>query len=184
MALTVICGSWRTWPVSGRGRLKEGRRKIIVTSSNPFAQSGGNPLHFSHYRTLAKHDTSRKFGVLIAVALALTALYFWWSGSSVARVLACAAAAAAFVVVAVARPAWLSPATRLWLRLGELLGRVVNPLVLGLLFFGLITPVAWVGRKLGRDPLRLASYKDPQAQTYWVSRGKGEPTAASFKNQF
>jgi len=65
--------------------------------------------------------------------------------------------------------------------LGHLLGRIVSPIVLGLIFFVLITPVALFGRVAGRDPLRL---KPRAISSYWVKREPAGPTPDSFKNQF
>lgn len=73
------------------------------------------------------------------------------------------------------------PINRAWYQLGVLLGRIVNPVVLGLLFFLLITPVAILGRMFGRDPLRL---KRRNIESYWIERSPVGPSPDSFKNQY
>lgn len=75
----------------------------------------------------------------------------------------------------------LTPLNAAWFSIGELLGKVVSPIVLGVIFFVLITPVAVVSRLLGRDELRLHR---PQAATYWRSTAQSRIDPGSFKNQF
>ena len=65
------------------------------------------------------------------------------------------AAAVGFLAIAVVRPALLAPLNRLWTRLGLLLHAVVNPVVMGLLFYLMITPTGYVMRWLGKDHLNL-----------------------------
>lgn len=65
-------------------------------------------------------------------------------------------------------PRSLRPLNQLWFQFGMLLHRVVNPLVMALLFFGAVAPTGLVMRLFIRDPLRLKF--DPQAATYWVKR--------------
>ena len=76
-------------------------------------------------------------------------------------------------------PLTLEPFNRLWFRFGLLLGKIVSPIVLGAIFFGVITPVALIGRLFGRDPLRL---RMNQSSSYWIERSMLD--SESFKNQF
>jgi hypothetical protein len=78
-------------------------------------------------------------------------------------------------------PKVLTPFDKAWMRLGEIMGTVVNPLVLGAIFFLLLTPFALVTRVFGRDELRL---KKTNRITYWVDRVPPGPAAESFMNQF
>ena len=64
--------------------------------------------------------------------------------------------------------------------LGFILGLIVSPIVLGIIFFGLFTPVAILMSILGRDELRL---KPSVQSTHWVER-KLDQQSGSFKNQF
>lgn len=78
-------------------------------------------------------------------------------------------------------PARLTPFNRAWMTLGEWMGRIVSPIVLGVVFFGLITPAGFISRLLGRDELRL---KRPCVESYWVRREPPGPDPASFRQQF
>jgi len=74
----------------------------------------------------------------------------------------------------------LLPLNKLWMRFGILLGMIVSPLVLGLIFFALITPYGLVMRLFGRDELRLKLNKD---KSHWKERIQTE-RQTDFKQQF
>lgn len=86
-----------------------------------------------------------------------------------------------FAIVATTAPRLLTPLNRFWYGLGMLLGKIVSPLVLGIIFFVLITPIALFTRLLGRDELRL---KKRFLESYWVVRSPPGPPSDSFKNQY
>lgn len=90
--------------------------------------------------------------------------------------------AAAFLAITLLRPDLLAPLNRIWTWLGLLLHRVVSPLVLGALFFLVVTPIAVLMRALGKDPLRLRF--DRTAGTYWIERRPPGPPPESMRNQF
>jgi hypothetical protein len=91
-------------------------------------------------------------------------------------------AAAVFLVVALVVPRILQPLNHLWFLLGRLLHRIVNPLVMGVLFYVVITPAALLIRLAGWDLLSLK--RDPKAQSYWVHRTPPGPEPQSLKNMF
>ncbi len=75
----------------------------------------------------------------------------------------------------------LSPLNKAWFLLGLALGKIVSPIVLGIIFFGLITPIALIARLMGRDELKL---KRPKKSSYWSEPIGSNSDADSFKNQF
>ena len=70
---------------------------------------------------------------------------------------------------------------KLWISLGDNLGRFFNPIVLGILFFILITPISLITRIFGRDELEL---KRSRVQSYWVYKNKLKEDSKSFYRQF
>jgi hypothetical protein len=68
------------------------------------------------------------------------------------------------------------------LKVGGALAKVANPIVLALLFFVAVTPMALVMRMVGRRPLQLSP--DRTAATYWIKRGPPEGGASSMRRQF
>jgi hypothetical protein len=77
--------------------------------------------------------------------------------------------AAGFLAAALVAPAVLSPLNRAWLRLGLAMHHVVNPVVMAVLFYGVVTPFALVLRLAGKR-FTAASRPDPGAATYWIDR--------------
>ncbi len=127
--------------------------------------------------------SERSFGLLFGVVFALLAAYGWFlKGWSSVVVLSLVAVAVAFVLLGFVAPKVLRPLNWLWFQLGLLLGKIVSPIVLGAIFFLMLTPVSLVTRLFGRDELRL---KRKASQTsYWLDRAPPGPEPESFKNQF
>lgn len=93
----------------------------------------------------------------------------------------CLALSAAILLVTLIRPSLLHAANRLWTKCGILLGKIVNPVVTGLLFYLVFTPAAIVLRWMGKDPLLLA--RAPDAKTYWIPRD-ADKDLSNMSNQF
>lgn len=77
-------------------------------------------------------------------------------------------------------PSWLRPLQRPWMMLAVLLGAVVSPLVLGMIYFGVFTPVGLLARWRGRDFLQ--GRPDPGLDTYWKDRS-GSSADARYERQ-
>ena len=123
--------------------------------------------------------SDRTFGLVMAGALALLAFVNGWHhGRLWPWELTLAGL---FLSAAWLRPALLNPLNRLWMKLGLLLHRIVNPIVMGLLFYGTIWPTGLVMRMRGRDLLRLK--REPDADTYWIARPPG-PLPETMRDQF
>src|SRR5262245_15675076 len=90
--------------------------------------------------------------------------------------------AVAFAVVALARPRLLAGLNRLWIKLGILLGKIVSPVALGILYYLVLTPVGALMRLTGKDPLRRTL--QPGSASYWVARTPPGPPPGSMTNQF
>ena len=65
--------------------------------------------------------------------------------------------------------------------LGLTLGRIITPIIMGLIFFGVVTPIAVLARVRGADPLRRRF--DPAAQSYWIVREPPGPAAGTMEKQ-
>jgi len=83
------------------------------------------------------------------------------------------AVAGVLAVWALVAPASLRPLYRLWMRLGLLLSRITTPLILGIVFYIVILPVALVMKVVGRDA--MARKFDDKAKTYRVPSRKASP---------
>jgi hypothetical protein len=123
----------------------------------------------------------RRFGVLLALLAGLAA-WFAHAQRLPAIGMLLALVAIALAALAVWRPSALRRPLRGWLALGMLLGRIVSPIVLALMYYLMIAPIAVIGRWTGRDELRLK--RDAAAPSYWIERDEPGPTAESFRRQF
>lgn len=92
------------------------------------------------------------------------------------------ALSAVFVTLTLAAPVLLTWPNKLWLRFGQLLNRVVSPVALAVLFFGVVTPTGLLMRAVSRSGRRWR--KDPSAGSYWSARTPPGPPPASLRNQF
>tara|TARA_R110002110_G_scaffold56163_2_gene159853 strand:- start:1751 stop:2161 length:411 start_codon:yes stop_codon:yes gene_type:complete len=88
----------------------------------------------------------------------------------------------AFIVAGFLFPDVLRPLNRIWFQIGLLMHQVVNPIIMGLIFFLAVTPTGLIMRALGKDPLRRTFDRD--AETYWIRRDPPGPDPQSMKNQF
>ncbi|MBT4770034.1 MAG: hypothetical protein HOO00_05855 [Rhodospirillaceae bacterium] len=128
----------------------------------------------------AEGPSDRSFGLVFTAVFALIGLWPLLNGGT-ARIWALAVSVI-FLVVSFARPAILAPLNRLWMRFGELLHKIVNPIVMGLMFFCAVTPTGLIMRAMGKDLLHLK--KDPAAKSYWIERQPPGPAPESMKHQF
>ncbi len=123
--------------------------------------------------------SNKKFGVFFTFVFGATALYFYLNENMhVTFVLL--ALTSSFFVVTLVKDDLLLPLNKLWLRLGLLLGMAISPIIIGIIFFGLFTPIATVMRLCGRNELKL---KFTPQRSHWTPRTQ-PIKSESFKNQF
>ena len=90
--------------------------------------------------------------------------------------------AAAWAIPAILFPSVLAPLNRLWAQFGQLMHKVINPILMGLIFFLTVLPTAIVLKVLGKDPMRRKF--DAKADSYWIARDSDGLSKESFDNQF
>lgn len=127
-----------------------------------------------------KTSSDRFFGLTFFVVFLIIALLPLLSRGAVRPV--ALGIALAFLAVSLAAPAWLAPLNRLWLKIGELLHRITSPIILGVMFFGVITPIGFLMRLAGKDLLRMKF--DSHCTSYWIRREPPGPEKTSLKRQF
>jgi hypothetical protein len=87
-----------------------------------------------------------------------------------------------FLIAALVAPDILTPFNRVWTGLGVMLHKITNPVILGVLFYGVFAPFGAVLRLLGKDLLRLK--RAPDAGSYWIVKQPPGPPPESLSNQF
>lgn len=132
----------------------------------------------SHRKVTVGSD--RNFGIVFAAVFVIVGLgrlhrdgtIRWWA----------IAIAAVFLVCAFAAPHLLRPLNNMWFKLGLLLHNIVNPIVMGVLYFGAVVPMGLVIRLLGKDLLQLNF--DRAANSYWIKRDAPAPRPGGMTKQF
>jgi len=125
--------------------------------------------------------SNRKFGCFFAIVFFVGALYSWHLGSQ-NLIIASVVLSFGFAALAFLKDQLLAPLNRFWMYIGTILGGVVSPIVLGLLFFFVFSPIAIFMRITGRDELKLRMIEKP---SHWIKRERGlEPQSESFPRQF
>ena len=84
-----------------------------------------------------------------------------------------------FLILGLINSKLLSPLNKSWIKLGEILGIIIAPIVMALVYFVILTPVSFIVRIFGKDLLSLKLLKDKE--TYWIKRKK---SLGSMKKQF
>ena len=129
-----------------------------------------------------KAPTERSFGITFAVVFALLAAFTYWHRGATMVFYTVIIVSLVFTVVTLVATRLLRPLNLIWLKFGLLLHRVVNPVIMGLLFFVVFTPMGVAMRSIGVDLLRLK--RKPGTDTYWISRRGEAIQDSSMKNQF
>jgi len=124
--------------------------------------------------------SNRKFGFFFTFIFAVLATYFFHIESTV-FLYGFAITSILFLTVTLVHAESLSRLNRLWMAFGLLLGKIVNPVVMGIIFFGLFSPISLLMRLLGRDELRLKLNK---RTSHWRIRNHADGINNHFKNQF
>lgn len=124
--------------------------------------------------------SDRNFGFTMAAVFALIGGLGLYKGSSHAPIWL--GIAAVFAGLTLWRPQSLGLANRLWLKLGLLMYRFVNPVIMAILFFGAILPIGLAMRLFGKDFLKLRH--DRSASSYWQPRSDPRLPSESMRQQF
>ena len=145
---------------------------------------GGFVTHATHENYERKDElavgSDRTFGLVMSAAFGILGVLNWWHQGRLWVWLA--AIATLFLALALVAPKTLHPLNRLWMRFGTLLHRIVNPVILALIFFAAVTPTALVMRLRGKRLLNLEL--EPQVESYWIKRDPPGPAPQSMKDQF
>lgn len=124
--------------------------------------------------------SEKSFGLVFAVVFAIIACWplihgmppRWWA----------IAVSVVFLAAAFFAKPLLKPLNVVWFKFGLLLYKIVNPIVMGLLYYLTIVPMGLIMKAIGKDPLNRRF--NPDAKTYWIERAPHGPEPESMKNQF
>ena len=127
--------------------------------------------------------TNKKFGYFFTAVFLVATTYFYINNASSSVVSSLGIVGLSFLVATLVNPDVLLPLNRLWMRFGLLLGMIISPIVMGIIFFGLFTPMSLTMRLFRRDELRL---RFKNKKTHWILRDfpDGDELSDSFKQQY
>ena len=123
-----------------------------------------------------KISSNRSFGILFSILFALIAFWPIINGNPLRLWLI--PVSVIFLVLGLLNSKLLNPLNVVWVKFGELLGRIIAPIVMALIYFIIITPIGLFMRLIRKDLLNL---KFSKANTYWIKR---EKKISSMKKQF
>ena len=123
--------------------------------------------------------SNKKFGIFLSFLFVVIAGFFLYKKIDHYAYI-CLIIAFILLLSSLLRADLLHPLNKLWMKFGLLLGSIVNPILLGLIFIIIFSPIALLMRLMGRDELHL---KFERKKTYWIKRSDSIDTE-SFKNQF
>ena len=120
----------------------------------------------------------RRFGLTVGGAFLVFAAIAWWRGSPTATNVF-GALGGILSVAGLAIPTMLGPVERAWMKLAHLISKVTTPIVMGVMYLFVLTPVGLLRRTLGGNPMMHT----PEGGSFWKSRPAGS-RAGNLTRQF
>ena len=126
---------------------------------------------------MKSQSSNRSFGLLFFIVFLIIGLWPLKNGDNINIYFVIASAF--FLILGLINSKLLSPLNKSWIKLGEILGILIAPVVMALVYFVILTPVSLIVRVFGKDllGLRFLKYKE----TYWIKRKKN---LGPMKKQF
>ena len=122
-------------------------------------------------------NSNKSFGLLFFIVFLIIGLWPLKNGDNLNIYFI--AISITFLILGLINSKLLSPLNKIWIKLGEVLGIIISPIVMFLVYFIVLTPVSLIVRLFGKDLLALRCLK--KKETYWITRKK---TLGSMKKQF
>ena len=123
-----------------------------------------------------KISSNRSFGIVFFIVFLLITLYPLTYGGEI-RIWSLIISII-FLILGLLNSKILAPLNKIWFKFGILLGKIVSPLIMGVIFFLVVTPIGLIMRLLGKDVLNLKYNKN---KSYWIEKNGPK---SKMKNQF
>jgi hypothetical protein len=130
--------------------------------------------------TNIKLPSNRKFGFFFTIIFSILGVYFFNNKLILSSYMLFSLALLFFIIALVKADILLAP-NKLWMKFGLFLGMIISPIVLGIFFFGLLTPISLLIKIFGRDELRL---KLVSKTSHWKECNIKKLQLHSLKQQF
>ena len=126
---------------------------------------------------MKSQSSNRSFGLLFFIVFLTIGLWPLKNGDNLN--LYFSVTSLIFLILGLLNSKLLSPLNKIWIKFGEILGIIIAPIIMALVYFVFLTPVSLVVRVFGKDLLGL-KFTNKQ-QTYWINRKKN---MGSMRKQF
>ena len=126
---------------------------------------------------MKSQSSNKSFGLLFFFVFLIIGLWPLKNGESLNFYFI--TASVVFLFLGLLNSKLLSPLNKSWIKLGEILGIIIAPIVMALVYFAILTPISIIVRVFGKDLLGLKFLKEKE--TYWIKRKKN---LGSMKKQF
>jgi len=126
---------------------------------------------------MKSQSSNRSFGLLFFIVFLIIGLWPLKNGDNLN--LYFSITSLIFLILGLVNSKLLSPLNKIWIKFGEILGVIIAPIIMTLVYFVILTPVSLVVRVFGKDILGLKFIN--KQQTYWINRKKN---MGSMRKQF
>ena len=123
-----------------------------------------------------KIGSNKSFGIVFFIVFLIISIYPMLGGDSLR--LWSLAISIIFLILGLLNSKILSPLNKLWFKLGIFLGKIISPIIMGIIFFFVVTPIGYLMRLFKKDVLSL---KFNDNKSYWVEKNGPK---SKMKNQF
>ena len=123
-----------------------------------------------------KISSNRSFGVVFFIVFLLIALYPLLNNNEIR--LWSLIISVLFLILGILNSKILSPLNKIWFKFGLLLGKIISPIIMGVIFFLVVTPIGFIMKLLGKDLINL---KFNNEKSYWIQKSGPK---SKMKNQF
>ena len=121
----------------------------------------------------------RRFGLTVGGAFLVLSAIVWWRGHPVTLAIF-GSLGLALVLAGLVIPSHLGPVERAWMRLAHAISRVTTPIVMGVIYYVVVTPIGILRRTVGQNPMTHLEHE----HSFWVSRPREARRSASMERQF
>ena len=126
---------------------------------------------------MKSQSSNRSFGLLFFIVFFILGIWPLKNGANLNIYLI--SISGIFLILGLVNSKLLSPLNKSWIKLGEVLGMIIAPIVMAIVYFIFLTPISFLVRLVGKDLLSLKLHK--KKKTYWIIRKKN---IGSMRKQF
>ena len=129
----------------------------------------------NRFKDMKNLPTNKNFGIVFFIVFLIIGIFPILKGNNLNYGILLISVI--FLILGIINSRILTPLNITWYKFGILLGKIISPIIMGLIFFLVVTPIGLILKLVGKDVLRLSINK----KTYWINKDKYK---SEMKNQF